>query len=178
MNPSQGASRFGRFALLTAFLFFIWILLSGVYTPRRWDEILTGLISSAIISAFTSELLIKCPASRVLNPLRWIRGIAYIIYYFLYAEVKAHLDVIYRILHPSMPIRPGIVSVPCDLKTDFGLAAVACSITNTPGTVVVDVDEGGRKLFVHWINVISPDEQTCRSEISKPFEDRLGEVFE
>lgn len=178
MSASGRASGLGKFLLLTIFLFFIWILLSGVYTPRRWDEILTGLIASAIISAFTSQLLIKCPASRALNPLRWIRGIAYLIYYFLYAEVRSHLDVIYRILHPAMPIRPGIVSVPCELKTDFGLAAVACSITNTPGTVVVDVDERERKFFVHWINVTSQDEQTCRSEISKPFEDRLRRVFE
>jgi len=178
LNATRGASRFGGFALLTLFLFFIWILLSGVYTPRRWDEVLMGLVSSAIISAFTSQLLIRVPASRVLNPVRWIRAMAYILYYFLYAEVKAHLDVIYRILHPAMPIRPGIVSLPYDVKSDFALSAVACSITNTPGTVVVDVDEEGRKLFVHWINVTSQDESTCRSEISKPFEQRLEEVFE
>ena len=87
------------------------------------------------------------------------------------------MDVIYRILHPTMPIRPGIVSMPYEVKTDFGLTALACSITNTPGTVSVDVDESKRKLFVHWINVVSPEELACYSEVARAFDQRLKGVF-
>ncbi len=39
------------------------------------------------------------------------------------------------------------------LKTDAGLTMLANSITLTPGTLSVDVDEETNDLYVHWINV-------------------------
>ena len=39
------------------------------------------------------------------------------------------------------------------LKTDAGLTMLATSITLTPGTLSVEVDEETNDLYVHWINV-------------------------
>ena len=39
------------------------------------------------------------------------------------------------------------------LKSDFGMMLLANSITLTPGTLSVDVDEKTNELFVHVLNI-------------------------
>jgi multicomponent Na+:H+ antiporter subunit E len=50
-------------------------------------------------------------------------------------------------------INPGIVKISPNLKTDFGITMLANSITLTPGTLSVDIDEDSNDLYIHWINV-------------------------
>ena len=47
-----------------------------------------------------------------------VQNITYIPY-FLYACIKANFDVAYRVLHPHVPIRPGIVTVRTTLQSDL-----------------------------------------------------------
>jgi len=42
-----------------------------------------------------------------------------------------------------------------DLKTDASITFLANSITLTPGTLSVDIDEKNNDLYIHWINVTS-----------------------
>jgi multicomponent Na+:H+ antiporter subunit E len=109
------------------------------------------------------------------NPRRWFWMLIYIPYLFYYI-VKANLDVAYRVLHPDVPIRPGIVSVRTSMTGDFGKTVLANSITLTPGTLSVDIKDD--LIYVHWINVMTtnPDEQTKR--IVYRFERILKRIFE
>ena len=50
-------------------------------------------------------------------------------------------------------INPGIVRISPKLKTDLGVTLLANSITLTPGTLTVDIDEKTNDLYVHWIAV-------------------------
>ena len=52
---------------------------------------------------------------------------------------KANLDVAYRVVHPKMPIKPGIVVIKTGLKSDIAKMILANSITLTPGTFTLDV---------------------------------------
>ena len=167
---------FSKFAITTIFLFVVWVLMSGVTDLGRWDEWSIGIAMSALIAAFTSTMLIQGSIKEILSARRWIRAIAYIPFY-VHAEVKSHIDVIRRILHPAMPINPGIVSVPYEVETDFGITAVACSITNTPGTVTIDVDKERKRFYVHWIDVTSPDETVCYQQVAEAFDKRLRSIF-
>ena len=65
--------------------------------------------------------------------------------------VKANIDLVYRTLHPSMPIDPLIITFKTDIKEDMGLTTLANSITLTPGTVTMDVTEDG-EFTVHAIS--------------------------
>ena len=167
---------FSRFIFTTILLLIVWTLMSGVMELGRWDEWSIGLAMSALIAAFTSTMLIQGSAKDILSPQKWIRAIAYIPFY-THAEIKSHIDVIKRILNPAMPINPGIVSVPYEVETDFGITTVACSITNTPGTVTIDVDENRKRFYVHWIDVTSPDETVCYQQIAEAFDKRLRRIF-
>jgi multicomponent Na+:H+ antiporter subunit E len=63
----------------------------------------------------------------------------------------ANIEVAYRVI--TGKIRPGIVRIKPDLKTNLGRTILANSITLTPGTLTVDIDEKNGDIIVHWINV-------------------------
>jgi len=87
----------------------------------------------------------------MLNPLRWVIFLVYLIGPFFWAMAKANVDVAYRVI--TGKINPGIVKISPGLKTDLGITLLADSITLTPGTLSVDIDEKNNDLYIHWINV-------------------------
>ncbi|MFH1352525.1 MAG: Na+/H+ antiporter subunit E, partial [bacterium] len=93
-----------------------------------------------------------------------------------YHMILANFDVMYRVLHPLMPINPGIVKVKTRLKSKSGRAALCNSITLTPGTLTVDIC--GEYLYIHWINVKSQDVEEAGRKIVEKFERILEKVFE
>lgn len=113
------------------------------------EEIILGLILSIIVGIIARKIFIK-KSTRMLNPVRWFIFIGYL-FYFFYEMTKANFDVAYRVI--TGKINPGIVKISPDLKTDLGTTMLANSITLTPGTLTVDVDEDCNDLYIHWINV-------------------------
>ncbi len=95
---------------------------------------------------------------------------------FLWECIKANIDVAYRVLHPKMPIRPGIVKVRTNLKTDIAKTFLANSITMTPGTLSVDIKK--KFLYIHWIYVRTEDPEEANAIIVRRFENILKKVFE
>jgi len=115
-----------------------------------WEEILFGAILS-LITAFVARNIFVKDNFRMLNPVRWVMFIVYVIAPFFLSMAKANLDVAYRVI--TGKINPGIVKISPELKTDLGITMLANSITLTPGTLSVDIDEGKNDLYIHWINV-------------------------
>ena len=79
-------------------------------------------------------------------------------------------------LHPDLPINPGIVKILTGLSSDMGKSFLANSITLTPGTLTVDID--GEYLYVHWINVTTQDIEEASKIISGRFEKIIRRIFE
>ena len=96
---------------------------------------------------------------------------------FVYSVVRANFDVAYRILHPAMPIRPGIVKVRTYLKSPVAITMLANSIALTPGTLTVHAGEDGT-LYVHWINVKSTDVDEATRYIVSRFEWFIHRIVE
>ncbi len=155
-------------------VFIVYIVFSG---STSVFDLLTGGIASIIVGIIFANITLSRP-SKVLDVRRWIWTLLYTIYYFFVAEVKAHVDVMKRILHPRMPINPGIVKIPINVGTDYALTAVANSITNTPGTVVVEVDKNKKYFYIHWIDVKTIEMEKAYKEISYTFEKYAKKVFD
>jgi multicomponent K+:H+ antiporter subunit E len=68
----------------------------------------------------------------------------------------------------------GFVNIPLDLRHSYGLAALACIITATPGTLWVSFD--GEVLTIHVLDLI--DESEWIRTIKNRYERRLLEIFE
>jgi multicomponent Na+:H+ antiporter subunit E len=151
----------------------MWIVLTASLDPQ---ELAVGAVVSLLVAVLSYNLLFHGKMGKKLNPKRWAYAIAYVPAY-IWAEIKAHADVIYRILHPRMPIRPGIVKVPTKLRTDFGITGLANAITMTPGTLSVEVNEKDPSLYVHWINVKAVEPDKTSAEIAGPFERFLRRIF-
>jgi multicomponent Na+:H+ antiporter subunit E len=157
--------------------FVIWILLTWPVIDGRLDVqvVIAGLIASVIVSVLFHEILPK-EHHIFVSPVRIFWFVLYVPVFFYYV-IKANLDVVYRALHPKMPINPGIVKIKTNLKSASGITALANSITLTPGTLTVDLTEDGY-LYVHWINVKSDDVEQATQFIGQRFEWFLEKIFE
>jgi multicomponent Na+:H+ antiporter subunit E len=98
----------------------------------------------------------------------------YFLKYITVIEFKAHMDVVKRIF--TMNIKPGIVKIPVEAKYTYGKLLVASSITNTPGTVVLDERDG--YFYVNWIYVSTVDPLLAKREISEEFEKYAVKIFD
>ncbi|MHC4741939.1 MAG: Na+/H+ antiporter subunit E [Planctomycetota bacterium] len=157
--------------------FILWMLLTWPVVDGALDVqvFVAGLAASAVVAVLFHEILPK-EHHVFISPVRVFWGLVYIPVLFYYI-MKANLDVVYRALHPQMPINPGIVKIKTRLKTESGITALANSITLTPGTLTVDLTDDGY-MYIHWINVKAEDVQAASEHIARKFEWFLLKIFE
>jgi multicomponent Na+:H+ antiporter subunit E len=162
--------------LLFILSFGVWLLLAGsTEGGLRMRDIAAGLLA-ALAAAFTMREITTGRFGRWLDPRRWFWALVYFAV-LAYNIIKANFDVAYRVLHPDMPIRPGVVKVRTTLRTATAITALANSITLTPGTHVVDATPEG-VLYVHWINVKTTDPAEATKIIVGRFEWVIKRIFE
>jgi multicomponent Na+:H+ antiporter subunit E len=160
-----------RYVTLFILSLILWLMLTFRLT-------LSNLIVGATASLITALVFGKYFFRNVykfLEPHRYFWLLVYF-FVFLWACLKANLDVAYRILHPAMPIKPGIVKVKTSLKSEFARTILANSITMTPGTISVDLIDDF--LYIHWIYVHSEDAEVYSSLILGPFEKYIKKILE
>ncbi len=150
----------------------VWLLLTWSVDTQI---LIAGVIAAIIVAVLFHEIMPK-EHKVFISPIRMFWLLLYVPVFFYYM-VKANFDVVYRALHPKMPIKPGIVKIKTKLKTDSGITALANSITLTPGTLTVDLTDDGF-LYIHWINVKSDDVEQATKFIAKRFEWFLERIFE
>ena len=136
-------------------LFATWAALSGHFSPYF-------LVSGAACCAFVAWLMSRL---EVFGTGRWPLHLPRLFLSFtpwlVWQVVKANWDVALRVWSPAQRIEPQMVRVPCRLVTEAGVALLANSITLTPGTVTVAVEEDA--LVVHCLSdasargVLEPD---------------------
>ncbi len=74
---------------------------------------------------------------------------------FMVALAKANLHMAKLVV--TGQISPGIVKVPAKGLGEAGITLLANSITLTPGTLTVDVDEEEECCYVHCVDLVEPD---------------------
>jgi multicomponent Na+:H+ antiporter subunit E len=155
----------------------IWIVVAWPFADGKLDiQMFTaGVIVSIIVALLFQKILPKEHLVFIL-PIRIFWFLVYVPVFFYYV-IKANFDVVYRALHPQMPIKPGIVKIKTRLKTESGITALANSITLTPGTLTVDLTDDGF-LYIHWINVKSDELEQATKIIAQRFEWFLMKIFE
>ena len=154
--------------------FLAWSFLNWV---PDWQHIIVGIFVSAFVAWLTGNLFIQTP-SKLKHPLRYYYFIFNYLPLFLWEVFKANIDVAYRVLHPNLPIKPGIIKVKSSLKSDMALTFLANSITLTPGTLSVDIDKDNGILYIHWINVKAQDIESTTKIIVERFEKILAKIFD
>ncbi len=90
---------------------------------------------------------------------------------FLIELMRSSLAVAWAIVSPNAALRPAIIAVPLDLKTDARIAALANMVTLTPGTTALHVSDDRKILYVHVLDC--DDEADVIASIKSTFENRL-----
>lgn len=95
--------------------------------------------------------------------------------FYLWELMKANLVLAYDILTPTHHMRPGIVEIPLDIKSDYEIMTLVNLITMTPGSLSLDVSEDKKRLYVHVLYL--EDADAYREEVKSGLERRVKEVW-
>lgn len=155
-----------NYFLYNILLALTWMFLTG---DLDFNNFLEGfLIGFAIV------LILKASSGETKYFSRIPKLISFIIY-FTYELILANLKIAMDILTPTHLMKPAIVAIPLDAKTDLEITLLANIITLTPGTLSLDISKDRKTLYIHAMYVVSAEETI--KEIKEGFEKKLLEVM-
>ncbi len=135
---------------LSLMMYGLWLVLSGHYTP-----LLLGLgVASCALVVWIVHRMDLVDREGLSAQLTW-RALPYW-GWLAWQVAKTNVEVARIILNPKMPISPCMVRVRASQKSELGHVVYANSITLTPGTVTVDLVDGGLK--VHALTRAAADD--------------------
>lgn len=146
----------------------IWVFLTGGY---EFNNFFFGFVLSFIILWIISSNDDKSEKKYF----KIVPKVISFIFFFLWEMVKANIQVAYEVITPPHNMKPGIVSLPLDAKTDLEITLLANLITLTPGTLSLDVSSDRSVLYVHSMYVF--DREEFIDDIKNGFEKRLLEIL-
>ncbi len=77
--------------------------------------------------------------------------------YFFVDMLKANWEVTKDIMTPNYKTTPGIVQFPMNAKTDFEITMLCNVISLTPGTLILDVSEDKKVIFIHVMYITNKE---------------------
>ncbi|NGM71223.1 monovalent cation/H+ antiporter subunit E [Natronolimnobius sp. AArcel1] len=123
--------------------FGFYIALGG---PTYTFALFSGVVAAAIAAALLRNAAFETTPKPV-SALQTVgRGLVFVPY-LLWEITKANVLFAYVVLHPSLPIDPGLDRIDAAVSDGISVTAFANSITLTPGTLTVDAE--GHHLLVH-----------------------------
>ena len=148
-NPPPGLSQPGSVHLAAALpfslvMFGLWLLLS----PKRdLFHLSLGAATAVVVALLAARLVGQPPAlgatapgHTTLRQMPWYRFGRYLPW-LAGRVVVASVEVAYVVLHPRLPISPRMVRIRAQNSHTLARLTLANSITLTPGTVTLDVEE-------------------------------------
>ena len=140
----------------------MWLLITWSVTLHN---VIIGLAAALFIGILMGDIFTENPG-KFKDIKRYLWMLVYIPYY-IWQCILANFDVAYRVLHPRMPIRPGVLKIKTLMKSDSGKAFLANSLSLIPGITSLDITDDGY-LYLHLMNVkqVNPEEE-CRKRVAK-----------
>ena len=127
-----------------------WVLLSGMIQPLLLGLGLASVLCVAWLKARADR--------RDRDPVPFALRIGRIPGYLLWLSweiVKSNVDVARRILSPGLPVAPSVRWLPASQRSELTRVIYANSITLTPGTLSIDLEDD--RVEVHALNEESLD---------------------
>jgi multicomponent Na+:H+ antiporter subunit E len=153
-------------AIWNLLLALAWVVLSGDFTGLN---LVVGLMFGYI------ALLLIEPQVEALQgyPARIPRILGFI-GFFIKELLMANLKVAFDILTPPWHMKPGVIAMPLEARTELEITMVANLISLTPGTLSLDVSDDRKVLYIHAMFL--DDEEELRRNL-KEMEYRALELF-
>lgn len=154
--------------LLPLFLLVLWLMLNDTLAP---GQILLGAVLAAFLSwAARSFRPLQATLRHPVTILRLLGHVA--------IDIARSNLAVGRIvwLGRRANATPGYIRLPIKLRDPHGLAALACILTFTPGTVWSDFSEEDGLLTLHVLDL--KDENEWLKIVTERYERPLMEIFE
>jgi multicomponent Na+:H+ antiporter subunit E len=98
------------------------------------------------------------------------------ILFFLWELFIANLRVARDVLYPGpLRVKPRVIAIPIDLQGDVPLLLLSVMISLTPGTLLLDISNDRKTIFLHAIH--APEEDQLKRETKQGFERQVAELF-
>lgn len=152
--------------LLNTLLGLAWVALTGIFTPTNFA---IGFAFGLLLLWLTQGLM---PSSNYFRKVPQVFGF---LLFFLWEMLKANLRMLVIVLSPRPAIRPAVVAIPLEVRTDTEITLLANLITLTPGTLYLDVSQDRCVMYIHTMQV--DDLDAFRHSIKDGFERRVMEVL-
>jgi len=154
-------------------------LLWNLLLALAWVAMQGAFSATNFLVGFALGFFVLFFARRAVGSPSYVRKVWQVVSLFLFFVrelIKANLRVAYDVLTPGYRMRPGLIAVPLDARTDMEITLLANLITLTPGTLSLDVSSDRRVLYIHSM-YIDADLETERNKIKHGFERRVLEVL-
>lgn len=138
-----------KLVLLNLILTLVWVALTGSFEFKNFAF-------GFVLTFFILWIINKEAADR--KYFKVIPSVIRFFFFFIYELIKANIQVAYDVITPTFYMKPGIVSVPLDAKTDLEITLLANVISLTPGTLSLDVSDDKKVLYVHSMYIHDKDE--------------------
>jgi len=162
--------------LIGVYSFILYMVLSashGEFLFWGIEEVMIGIIIAGVVTLASSKILDRISGHEfLLNPVKVLLLLVYAVGPFFYNMARANLAVAYMVI--TGKYNPGIVKVESGLEKDVSMALLANSITLTPGTLTVDIDD--KDLYIHWMDVTHPEPD--RAEVCSNFPEWARRIAE
>jgi multicomponent Na+:H+ antiporter subunit E len=152
--------------LWNVLLAFVWATLTGQFTLGN------------VVIGFVLGYGILLLSQRVVGPSRYflrVRQLLGFALYYLRELLAANLRVARDVVTPGYSMRPAIVAIPLDARTDVEITLLSNLIALTPGSLGLDVSGDRSVLYVHGMFVDDP--QAFRRDVKEGLERRLLELL-
>ncbi len=94
--------------------------------------------------------------------------------FYIVEVIIANMKIAWDIITPRHHMKPGVLAIPLDVKSDNEILALNNLITMTPGTLSLDVSTDKKVIYVHAMYI--DDTEKIRSEIKSGIEKRILEM--
>ena len=155
---------------------FLWNLLLALAWTVATGHFSVGNLLVGIVLGY----LILMFSQRALGPSAYfakVPQVASFAVFYLGQLIMSNLRVAYDVATPKNYMRPGVIAVPLDAKTDAEIALLANLITLTPGTLSIDVSSDRQTLYVHAMYIDHGDLELAKRQIKEGLERRVLKVL-
>ncbi len=142
-----------------------WIALLSLAYLALTSNLEAANIVVGLLLAVSVVLLVR-PARRPLAPRNIPESVGALVRYLAHLIrnlVVSGIQVARIVLSPTLPIRPGIVTIPTRTETDLGVALSAHAITLAPGEIVVEIDDE-HNMYTHCLDATHAEEYVTEAQ--------------
>lgn len=159
-----------RMLVTAAYLFGGWILFTWSVDP---GSLVLGAVHALIVALLTYPFFVEYDEAERRAHIPRVTILAVYLVVLVFQMYVASFKVLWQIVRGR--INPGVVHFRTRLRTDIARVALTSSITLTPGTITLYLDDD--HVIVHWLDARTTHSRYASSLIAGPYEKLLRRVW-